>query len=85
MGCREEIFEVAESRGWARTESSERSGTLGALDEYRRDGNAVRVFFGARGGIRTAWVHEGNRDPFRIAGQGKCQRVIRYLKTGFLP
>ncbi len=84
MACRDEINEVALSRGWELAERSERTGSLGALDEWHRDGKFVRAFFGGRGGIRTGWVREGNRDWFRINGQQKCEKIIRYLKTKIL-
>lgn len=84
MGCREDLAQVAASRGWERVESSDRTGSLGALDEWHRDGKFVRAFFGPRGGIRTAWIREGNRDWFRIEGQQKREKVIRYLKTEIL-
>jgi hypothetical protein len=54
------------------------------VDEWHRDGKVVRVFYGGRGAVRTGWVREGNRDWFRINGQGKREKIVRYLKTEHL-
>ncbi len=78
------ITEVATSRGWQLSEHAERTGYLGAVDEWHRDGNAVQVFYGARGAVRTGFVREGSRDWFRINGQDKAEKIVRYLKTGYL-
>ncbi|WP_423489006.1 hypothetical protein [Mycobacteroides sp. PCS013] len=84
MSAQANISEVAESRSWRLAERSERTGTLGALDQWDKDGNSVRVFYSARGAVRTGWVREGNQDFVRINGQHKEEKIIRYLKTGFL-
>jgi hypothetical protein len=83
MACREEITQIALSRGWQLIEHAERTGSLGAVDEWHRENNVVRVFFGARGAVRTGWIREGNRDWWRINGQDKCAKVKSYLKTGY--
>lgn len=78
------ITEVATSRGWELVEHAERTGYLGALDEWHRDGNAVQVFYGAGTGVRKGWAREGNRDWYEINGQNKAEKIVRYLKTGYL-
>ena len=84
MTARESITEVAVSRGWQLVEHAERTGHLGAVDEWHRDAKVTRVFYGGRGAVRTGWVREGNRDWFRINGQDKREKIERYLKTEHL-
>ncbi|ORA17077.1 hypothetical protein [Mycobacterium asiaticum] len=84
MTASELLTSIALSRGWQAVEQSERTGYLGAVDEWQRDGVAVRVFYTSRGGVRTGWIREGNRDWTRVNGQDKLAKIERYLKTGYL-
>ncbi len=84
MSASKDVTEIALSRGWERGEQAERTGYLGAVDEWRRENVVVRVFYTRRGAVRTGWVREGNRDWIRIEGQNKVEKIVRYLKTGLL-
>jgi hypothetical protein len=84
MPARETLTTTAINSGWQRVEHAERTGYLGAVDEWHRDGAVTRVFYTARGAVRTGWIREGHRDWIRINGQGKVEKIVRYLKTGYL-